>query len=189
MQARPITVGLLSLLIIITIISFGITGFAPASSEFSSGSDSPPLLFTVAKQYNPLAWIRGADRFSSYATIFLQDAGGRHPLIPSFAASADPNVSFDGKRVLFAGKQKPQDHWQIWEVTLIAGEPQRVTSCEDDCVRPFYLPDNRVLYAKKTGDRFVIEAADLAENKAVQLTYGPGNFLPTAVLRDGRILF
>ena len=189
MRVRLITVGLLSLVIII--------GFAPTSSVLSSGSDSPAFLFTIAKRYEPLAWIRGADRFSSDAIIFLQDASGRHPLIPSFAASADPAVSFDGKSVLFAGKQQTQDHWQIWEVArdvardsaMTGGTPRRVTSCAEDCVRPFYLPDKRFVYAKKTGGRFVIEAADLGEGKTVQLTYGPGNFLPTDVLRDGRILF
>jgi hypothetical protein len=179
-RARPIMVGLLSFIII---------GFAPTRSVLSSGSGSPAFLFTVAKQYEPLAWVRGAGRFSSDATIFLQDASGRHPLIPSFAASADPAVSFDGKRVLFAGKQRAQDPWQIWEVALADGELRRVASCAEDCVRPFYLPDDRFVYAQKIGGRFAIEAADRAAGKAVQLTYGPGSFLPTDVLRDGRILF
>jgi len=185
-RARPIAVGLSSLIIIM------IVGFAPMFSVFSSGPDSPAFLFTVAKRYEPLAWIRGSDRFSSGANIFLQDASGRHPLIPSFEASADPAVSFDGKKVLFAGKQKTGDHWQIWEGALDTtpgGAPRRVTSCTDDCVRPFYLPDDRVVYAKKTGGRFVIEAADRAAGKTLQFAYGPGNFLPTDVLRDGRILF
>ena len=192
MRARPIAMGLCSLAILV-----GIIGFAPLFSVLSSGPDSPALLFTVAKRYEPLAWIRGADRFSSGANIFLQDASGRHPLIPDFAASADPTVSFDGKSVLFAGRQKIEDHWQIWEIALDAtapgGAPRRVTSCADDCVRPFYLPGylpgDRVVYAKKTGGRFVIEAADRAAAKTLQLTYGPGNFLPTDVLLDGRILF
>ncbi len=191
MRARPIAVVLFSLIIIM------IVGFAPLFSVLSSGPDSPTFLFTVAKRYEPLAWIRGADRFSSGANIFLQDASGRHPLIPGFAASADPTVSFDGKTVLFAGKQKAEDHWQIWEVALDAttsgGAPRRVTSCADDCVRPFYLPgylpENRVVYAKETGGRFVVEAADRATGKTLQLTYAPGNFLPTDVLLDGRILF
>ena len=184
------TVGQLLLVIIIVV------GFAPAP-VLSSGSISPKLLFTVAKRYESLAWIRGADRFSTGAIILIQDASGRRPLVPGFAASADPTVSFDGKTVLFAGKQKAQDRWQIWEVALditldartTGGAVRRITSCANDCVRPFYLPDNRVVYAKKSGGRFVIEASDLAEGKAVQLTYGPGNSLPTDVLRDGRILF
>jgi hypothetical protein len=91
--------------------------------------------------------------------------------------------------VLFSGKQKTQDPWEIWEVATTGGAARRVTLCAEDCVRPFYLPDNGVVYAKKAGGRFVIEAANLAQGKTVQLTYGPGNFLPTDVLRDGRILF
>lgn len=172
---------------------FVAVGFVHTDFGLPPPSDSPPLLYTVAKRYELLAWIRGADRFSSDAIIFLQDASGRHPLIPGFAASADPAVSFDGKSVLFAGKQKTQDHWQIWEVAwdsaLVGAAPRRLTSCAEDCVRPFYLPDDRFVYARKTGGRFVIEAADLAARNIVQLTYGPGNFLPTDVLRDGRILF
>ncbi|MFZ0200747.1 MAG: hypothetical protein WAL05_16255 [Candidatus Sulfotelmatobacter sp.] len=183
MRARPISVGLLSFIVLI------IVGFASTGSVLSAGHDSPPFLFTVAKQYDPLAWIRGADRFSSDATVFLQDANGKHPLVPSFGASADPSVSFDGKNVLFAGKKSLQDPWQIWEVSLSGEEPRRITSCEKDCVRPFYLPEDRVVYAKKSDGRFVIEAIDRADGRITQLTWNSGNSLPTDILRDGRILF
>jgi hypothetical protein len=171
----------------------GIIGFGPAFSVLSSTPDPATFLFTVAKHYEPLAWLRGADRFSSGANIFLQDKSGRRPLLPGFAASADPAISFDGNRALFAGKLKAEDHWQIWEVALEVtthgAAPRRVTSCADDCVRPFYLPDGRIVYASKSAGRFIIEAADRASGKTVQLTSAPGNFLPTDVLRDGRILF
>jgi Hydrazine synthase alpha subunit middle domain len=190
---RSIAVRLCSLVIMAGIVMAGIMGFGPTFFVLSSGPDSPAFLFTVAKRYDPLAWVRGADRFSSGANIFLQGANGRRPLIPRFAASADPTVSFDGKSVLFAGKQKAEDHWQIWEVALDVttpgAAPRRVTKCADDCVRPFYLPEDRVVYARKSAGRFVIETADRASGKTLQLSYGPGNFLPTDVLRDGRILF
>jgi hypothetical protein len=109
--------------------------------------------------------------------------------VSGFGASADPAVSFDGTHVLFAGKQKATDSWQIYEVAVKGEGPRRVTSCEKDCVRPFYLPDDRIVYARKVQGRFAVEAAPLAGGKALQLTYAPGNFLPTDVLRDGRVLF
>ncbi len=158
-------------------------------------AEAPPnaatdvLLYTVTKQYKPLAWMGGADRFSPDAAILIQDAGGRRPLVPEFATSADPAVSFDGKNLLFAGKAKSQDTWQIWEVSLSGGDPRRVTACEEDCIRPFYLPDDRIVYAKRNGGKFVVETAGLAGGGAVQLTYVPGSALPTDGLRDGRILF
>jgi hypothetical protein len=133
--------------------------------------------------------MHGSDRFPSGATIFLRDAKGQHALVPGFAASADSAVSFDGQRVLFSGKLTAEDPWQIWEIALAGGEPRRVISTPDDCIRPLYLPGDRVVYARRTAGRFAIEAVDLAGGRPLTLTYGPANFLPTDVLRDGRILF
>jgi hypothetical protein len=181
---RSILAGLLSLFAV---------GFMRSGLEASASADSPSFLYTVAVNYEPLAWMHSADRFPTGATIFLHDGKGQHPLVPGFAASADTAVSFDGKHVLFSGKLKAGDPWQIWEIALDGREPRRVTSTPNDCIRPFYLPgslgDDRVVYARKTAGRFVVEAMNLAGGKPLALTYGPANFLPTDVLRDGRILF
>jgi hypothetical protein len=164
-------------------------GVARPASESRSGNDISPFLYTAAESYEPLAWLRGSDRFSSDAAIFVYGATGQHPLVPEFASSADPSVSFDAKRILFAGKARASDPWQIWEVEASGGAPRPITSGNDDCVRPLYLPEERVVYARKNRGRFVIEVTDLSHGKPVALTYIPGNSLPTDVLRDGRILF
>ena len=155
-----------------------------------AGADpKPAFLYTVAKHYDALAWMHGGERFPSGANVFLHDSAGQHPLVPDFAASADPAVSFDGQRILFAGKSRGQDPWQIWEILLSGGTARRITSGPEDCIRPFYLPDNRIVYARKVAGRFVIEAVEFAGGKPLPLTYGPANSLPADVLRDGRILF
>jgi len=160
----------------------------PVSSAV--GDDLPAILYTAASLYEPLAWMHGADRFrSGLTTLMLREENRERPLVPDFAASADPAVSFDGRRILFAGKVHPQDHWQIWELVLETGAVRRITSAVDDCVRPFYLPEDRLIYARRTQGRFAIERADLTGKNPLPLTYGPANFLPTDVLRDGRILF
>lgn len=152
--------------------------------------DLPPILYTVAGSFEPLAWMRGADRFRSGAAIIVRDEKNRErALIPDFAVSADSAVSFDGQRVLFAGKVHPQDHWRIWELILETGAVQPITSAADDCFRPFYLPEDRVVYARRVQGRIAIERSDLTGKNPLLLTYGPANFLPTDVLRDGRILF
>ena len=158
-------------------------------SSVEAPSADAPFLYTVAKTYEPRAWMHAADRFPSGATIFIRGSSGARALLPNFLATADSAVSFDGSRVLFAGKRKPEDPWQIWEVALAGGGARQLTSGTADCIRPFYLPDDRVVYARKTSGRFRIEAADLNGKNALVLTYGPANFLPTDVLRDGRILF
>ena len=155
----------------------------------SLASNMPAVVYTVARRYEPLAWMRGGDRFPLGGTIFRQALGVKEPLTKNFAASADPYLSFDSERVVFAGKRSPGDHWQIWEMSLATGDVNRITSCRDDCVRPLYLPEDRVVYAHKIDGRFVMEVVLLAGGSPIRLTYAPGNFLPTDLLRDGRVLF
>lgn len=167
------------------------TSFLASESGSFPNTNSVPLLYTVAREYSALAWIRGAERFPRGATIFIKDGKEQRPLVAGFVATADAGVSFDGKNVLFAGKQRQLDHWQIWEASVPAGKLRQVTRCDDDCVRPLYVPPDRFVYAHKVAGKFVLEIASLSisNEKALQLTYGPGNFLPADVLQDGRVLF
>ncbi len=150
---------------------------------------NPILLYTSTSKYDALAWMRGGDRFPHGATIVVNDGKTTRPLAPGFAATADPSVSFDGKAVLFAGKTKSSAPWQIWEVALEGGEPRRVVSSQEDVVRPMYLPEERLAYARRSRGQFVIETVPLGGGEPLRLTYAPGSALPTDVLRDGRILF
>lgn len=161
----------------------------PARPAAEQTASIPPVLYTVAKSYEPLAWMHGTERFASGSVIIRRDEAGTRPLAPDFAASADPSVSFDGQRVLFAAKLKPQDPWQIWEVDLAGGRLRRVTDTKEDCIRPFYLPDENAVYACTKDGRFTVFSSSISGGKSLALTYGPANFLPSDVLRDGRILF
>ena len=186
------------LLIIISVLLVAASLAAPQSARVHS-SPSVPLLYTVAREYSPMAWIQGGERFPDGAAIFIKDGKSRRPLVSGFFATADASVSFDGKNVLFAGKRRADDHWQIWEVSVPAGKPRQTTQCEDDCVRPLYVPADRLVYAHKLAGQFVLEIAALGRGKdedngndnekTLQLTYGPGDFLPVDVLHDGRVLF
>jgi hypothetical protein len=156
-----------------------------------------PLLYTVAREYDALAWLHGGERFPQGAAIYIRDGENRRVLVRGFAASADANVSFDGKSILFAGKQGARDRWQIWEIPAPAGDASptkglhQITQCADDCVRPFYVPPDRLVFAQKLSGSFVLEIASLGagSEKPLQLTHVPGNSLPADILRDGRVLF
>lgn len=161
----------------------------PAIPATENTANVAAFLYTVAKVVVPMAWLHGEDRFPSGAQIFLKSESEARPLVPDFAASADPSLSFDGQKVLFAGKAHTSDPWQIWEIDLAGGRPRAITSFPEDCIRPFYLPEDRVVYARKLAERFVIETKELTTNKTLTLTYIPSNALPTDVLRDGRVLF
>jgi len=159
-------------------------------------------IYTEAARYDASATLKGGERFPAGAALQLVDGGRRRALVPGFTASADATVSFDGQRVLFSGKQKRGDPWQIWEMPLAGGAPRRIAAhgafpnrvdvkadVKADSIAPFYLPLDRIVYAQRTASGFQLVSVALDGGAPLQLTFGPGNRVACTVLRDGRILF
>ncbi len=159
------------------------------------------IIVTSAPVYIPLAEMRGHERFPRGAQLLLVHNGETKPLVAGFADTADADVSFDAKRVLFAGKRTAGNPWQIWELTLKDGSVRSVIHTEGDAERPFYLPGGRMVWAQRTVSGFRIESAPDGHPPKVPFlnpTAGPGilpltyiqtSTFPTAILADGRILF
>ena len=168
----------------------------------SIGAD---VIVTAALVYEPLAALRGSgqnlERFPQGAQLLLVHAGKAEPLLTGFAASADANVSFDGKRVLFAGKHAASDPWQIWELTVADRSVRRLIAGASDAIRPFYLPAGRLVYAQRTAQGYQLVAAGKdaatasepidsdAGSALLPLSSIAANAIPSDVLADGRILF
>jgi hypothetical protein len=94
------------------------------------------------------------------------------------------------QQVLFAGKPHVQDPWQIWEAPVAApGQPHRIAAWPEDAIRPLYLPDGKIVYARKSAQGYRLEVLALAGGLPLPITYAPGNYLTCDVLRDGRVLF
>lgn len=158
---------------------------------FSSEKDAalPPLIVTAAPQYVSLAALRGGERFPDGAQLMVLRSGRMQPLVPDFAASADASVSFDAKTVLFAGKKNAAEPWQIWRMPVEGGAAQLVLGGKADLIRPLWMPDQRMVYARREAKGFALETAGADGSDVLPLTYLPGNFIPDDVLRDGRVLF
>jgi len=162
---------------------------------------SADIIVTAAPVYEPLAALRGGERFPKGAQLMLVHAGKAEPLVTGFAASADANISFDGKTVLFAGKQAASDPWQIWELTLANHSLRKLIATTTDAVRPFYLPGGRMIWAQRAPWGFQLESAEdghlpgytflnpTAGPGVLPLTYTQASAFPADVLADGRILF
>ena len=162
---------------------------------------APDFIVTAAPAYQPLAEMRGQERFPQGAQLLLVHAGKAEPLVAGFAASADANVSFDAQTVLFAGKRSADDPWQIWEVTLKDRSVRKVIATATDAERPLYLPGGRMVWAQRTAAGFQLQSAEdghAPAQRPLNPTAGPGvlpltyihtSAFPTDVLRDGRILF
>ena len=114
------------------------------------------------------------------------------PLTPELFAAADPQVSFDGSRILFSAQKEKGDRWQIWEMAANGSGPRQITRCEGDCLEPKYLPQNQVVYTFVSGigaQRVsAVYVSRLVGTDTHPITFGPGNFQVETVLRSGRIL-
>jgi hypothetical protein len=178
-----------------------VCGFGPHPTVSPSARIGADIIVTAAPVYEPLAALRGGERFPKGARLLLVHEGKAEPLVAGFAAAADANLSFDAKTVLFAGKQAARDPWQIWELTLADHSLRKLIAGADDAIRPFYLPGGRLVFALRTAQGFQLEAAgkdglsafapiDAEAGAAeVPLSYMPGSAIATDVLQDGRILF
>lgn len=163
-------------------------GFA-AQSKPATSRRTIPVIFTAAPVYDSLAALHGGERFPHGAHLMLLRNGRVTPLVPQLAASADPSVSFDGTTILFAGKKTASGPWQIFLVPANGGDPQLVLAAQTDLIRPLWMPDNRLVYARREATGFTLESAALDGSSPLKLSYVPGNFIPDDVLRDGRVLF
>ena len=150
----------------------------------------PDYAFVAAPRYDGAAWRSGQERFPVGAAVMLVTAQGSRKLAADFYASTDPAVSFDGLRILFAGKRTAAGPWQIWETAIAGGAARQLTTADSDCIRPLYLPGGRVVYTRVFAKGSEIQVIPLSGAGAPEaLTFVPGWYLTDDVLRDGRILF
>lgn len=177
---------------------------APIAVRNSGAPINADLIVTAAPVFDSLAELRGHERFPQGAQLLLIHAGKPaskpEPLVEGFAATADANVSFDAKTILFAGKQNAGDLWQIWEMTLADRSVRKVISTDADAERPLYLPGGRMVWAERTPWGFQLKSAEDGHPPAqpflnptatglLPLTYTRASAFPADVLADGRILF
>lgn len=190
---------LLSLLVVALVLLLSVSKGASAPGVTKPAETD--IVVTSAPVYHPLAALSGEERFPQGAQLLRIHQGKAEPLLKDFAASADANISFDGKTVLFSGKRTAADPWQIWELTLADNSVRKIIPSTTDAIRPFYLPAGQLVYASQTpnGYQLVVAgkasplmfapiAADAADT-LLALSYVPSSVIPTDVLQDGRIVF
>lgn len=140
--------------------------------------------------------------------VVLGKDGSQRVLTPGFESAADPAVSFDGKRILFAGRRNARDHWDIFEMAADGSGVRQITRNAGNCRSPiyqsalFYLNDARPSYQLT----FASDAAgELNESGASaktdlfsarfdgsglrRLTYALSASYDPFQMQDGRVLF
>jgi len=136
-----------------------------------------------------------SERFPVGSKIVSLKKGSRRPtnLTPDFFGAADPRISFDGSKVLFAGKKDATTPWQIWEMNTDGTGQRQVTHCAGNCLAPAYLPRDAIAFSGEVqgadGSRaYQIYFSKLDGSEAHPITFGPGDYEVETVLQNGVIL-
>jgi len=137
---RPAASVLLPLLwVALTLCGADATRGTPAATAL----DVPVLVTQIP------AVVRGTvmDRTAAHPTalpgdrgriILLSPSGTQRLLTEGFHSAADPSVSFDAKRFVFAGKRTANDLWNVYEYSLEDGQVRQVTRDMGNCRQPGY---------------------------------------------------
>ena len=70
--------------------------------------------------------------------VLVSPGGRRRVLTSDFASAADPDVSFDGRTILFAGRKTAADPWCIWEMGADGGAARKITCGAGGARQPVY---------------------------------------------------
>ncbi len=114
-------------------------------------------------------------------------------LTKDFYSACSPDISCDGKTLLFSGRKNEQDHWQVWEMDISSSRFRQITSCNDNCLFPAYLPDDRILFSRMLQNDSLKSKLSLFRCKqdgsgSERITFNPATWYSSAILSDGRIL-
>lgn len=132
--------------------------------------------------------------------------GAVRVLTGEFHSACDPDVSFDAKHILFAGKKTAADPWTIYEMNADGSSYRPITAGLGDCRNPCYqsamftlnspAPWFQVAFVQELAqpDLFgqspmrTLYSCKLDGSEVRRLTYTLSNCLNPSMMYDGRLL-
>ncbi len=186
----------------------GCIGIAGLLALAAPDAARPPIVFTQTVP-GPMAqaatgWV---DVFLGAHIASLSPSGVAKDLTATFHSAADPDVSWDGKKILFAAKKTAADLWQVYEMNADGTGVRLIVTTSFNCRQPvyqsmiFYLDDpGPVPQISFAGSNGLAAEGDLGliwnlysvrfdGSGLRQLTYNPGADLDPVMNEDGRLLY
>jgi hypothetical protein len=166
---------------------------APAKEEVVSPASRPDILFVQTPELTPGPL---AQRFPKGSRIVRLSASPAKtapvPLTNGFFSAADPQVNFEGTKVLFSAQKNQGERWQIWEMDANGSNQRQITRCAEECLRGAYLPANEIAFtveeATRKNPRSYLAVVKIDGSGLRQISFGTAAFQLETVLRDGRIV-
>ena len=125
-------------------------------------------------------------------------------LTEDFYSVEEPEISYDGRKILFAGQKTAEDGCEVWEMNVDGGELRQVTTDMADVCSPYYLPDGRIVFSstrhvamtpERRRDEYDRDHSRLAHrcnsdgSHVEQISFNVSSDSEFIVMRDGRLLF
>lgn len=158
----------------------------------------------AAAEQRPLA---APNHFVGAQLVVVSPDGSARSLSKGFESACDPDVSFDGQRVLFSGRRESGARWRIWEIGLDGGGLRAVSPENLDARQPIHVSTLFTLDSPKPWYTMVFVGWDAALNEAGRpgvfslynlkldgdelrrLTFNPNANVDPFQMWDGRILY
>jgi hypothetical protein len=195
------------------VLALGLGWLSLASCDAANAAlDTHLVLTQVPRQKNPKPadarqqrvardWAEGS------RLVVLSPEGKLRVLSEGFAAAGDASVSFDGKTILFAGKQEPDSRWRVYEIGA-DGQGLRAVSPEHMEARsPLYVSTLFTLDSPQPWFTMLFVARDaettemgrpwtwnlynlkLDGTELRRLTYNPNDSYDPVQMWDGRVIY
>ncbi len=167
--------------------------FTQIPAQAADGRMGTPLDFGVERDLPPGSRIAAFDPNSSTGNVTVLTSG--------FVTAGRPDLSFDGKRILFVGKHRAVDPFHMWEMDTNGGNPRRITDWSGNIHRAIYLSTIYTIDADKPvyqigfhGDADGIRRSSLYTcrvdgTRIRRITCDPNGVSDPYQLSDGRLLF
>ena len=156
------------------------------------------------------ASVVGAGRGEGGRLVLVPPKGKARVLTAAFHSAADPEVSFDGSRVLFAGRKDAGDPWCVYEMRTDGTDARKVTCGAAGARQPVY--QSTVYTITPTSVEPWVQVAFVGENPGEvdetgsgphtslwscktdgtfvrRLTYNLSNDRDPVILPDGRLVY
>jgi len=104
----------------------------------------PPFVLTqlparqAGESQGAAAGMLRADYGEGARLAVVHPDGASEILTEGFDSACDPEISFDGTRLLFAGRRKAGDDWNIFEMNVGGSDVRQITKDIGDCRSPSY---------------------------------------------------
>ncbi len=127
------------------------------------------------------------------------DAAVRRLFPPKPGSFWRPDLSFDGKRVLFCYKAADEKSFHLYEINLDGSGLRQLTDGDYDDIDPIYLPDGHIMFTTTRGNTYVrcgpyiysylLARCDADGGNVYIISRGNEPDWTPALMHDGRVIY